>query len=78
MALEPCPHNPTMRCPHKTDDCDHDDSVTCHYVTTATYSALTAYASISEIDTKRLSPAMRRHFKGLEKFLQGFDIPHRK
>ncbi|MCB9457802.1 MAG: hypothetical protein H6671_17605 [Anaerolineaceae bacterium] len=67
MPLEKCNHMAAL-CPHKDSNCDAEGA-SCHYVVTATTSALRTYASLLKVET-RLTPEQKIMMETILKFLK--------
>ena len=74
MSLENCPHM-AARCPHKKPRCHDSDSKQCHYITTATASALSKIAAFRALGVEQLSKVQLEHFKSMEKLVTSLEEP---
>jgi len=74
VPLEKCPHM-AARCPHKKNECHDAGSSQCHYVATATASAMTTLSTFGGLGIDQLSEAQRTHLASMEKLLASLDDP---
>jgi hypothetical protein len=74
MPLDKCPHM-AARCPHKEPRCHDSDSKQCHYITTATASALSSIAALRALGVEQLSEVQREHFNSMEELIASLEEP---